>query len=61
MLTGGSVLKKMARRHVLEISLARFANEKKIEQATQTSEAVELVTGRGTGRVDSLPANASCL
>ena len=49
MLTGGSVLKKMARRHVSEISLARFANEKKIEQATQTSEAVELVTGRGTG------------
>ena len=33
MLTGGSVLKKMARRRVSEkISLARFVNEEKVDE-----------------------------
>ena len=33
MLTGGSVLKKMARRHVLEkTSLARFVNEERVDK-----------------------------
>ena len=33
MLTGGSVLKNMARRRVLEkISLARFVNEEKVDE-----------------------------